>query len=42
MSIAVIILVILAYLFIAGLLKAKSKARREFFDKWEEMHNGKQ
>lgn len=41
MTIAVIILVILAYLFIIGLLRAKSKARREFFDKWEEMNNDK-
>lgn len=42
MTIAVIISVILAYLFIGGLLKTKSKARRDFFDEWEEMHNDKQ
>jgi len=42
MTIAIVILLVLAYLFLIGLLKAKSKARREFFDKWEEMHNDKQ
>lgn len=42
MTIAVIITIIVAYLFVVGLLKAKSKARREFFDEWEEMHNDKQ
>ncbi len=41
MTIAVIITITVAYLFVAGLLRAKSKARRDFFDEWEEMHNDK-